>query len=197
LLSAPEPWATIEYETVSSSDVVGDTRLCAARDGVGHGLGVWFDAKLLDGIAFSNAPSGPELVYGTAFFPWPEAVPLWQGDEIQIRIEARLVGEDYIWRWDSTVTDRKSPQTPKAEFRQSTFHSAPFVPARLARGAAARVPVLSEKGQMERFILDSIDGAATNQEIAQKLMNRFPTRFPRFNDALGHVGAVARRFALD
>ena len=59
------------------------------------------------------------------------------------------------------------------------------------------MPRLNEDGQVERFILQSMDGVAANHEIARKLMERFPNHFPRFNDALGRVGSVARRFGLD
>jgi type I protein arginine methyltransferase len=197
VLSAPQPWATIDYRVIGVPHVTGAARLVVNRASIGHGLAVWFDATLLEGITFSNAPDGPELVYGTAFFPWPDPVELGVGDEIDVRIDARHVGDDYLWRWDSKVVDPSHAVPPKAEFHQSTFEAAPFVPAKLARGSAARVPVLSDDGQIERFILDSMNGAMANGEIARTLMDRFPARFARLNDALGRVGTVARRFALD
>ena len=196
LLSAREQWATIDYREIEGPDVCGAARLVVTRQGVGHGLAVWFDATLLEGITFSTGPAAPELVYGTAFFPWPDAVELAEGDEIEIRIDARQVGDDYIWRWDSTVLNPHNPAAPKAAFHQSSFHAAPFVPSKLARGSADRTPVLSGNGQVERFILDSMNGM-TNGQIAQKLIEQFPDRFSRLNEALGRVGTVARRFAID
>lgn len=197
LLTTTEPWATLDYRAISGTDVSGTVRLTANRDGQAHGLAVWFDATLVDGVTFSNAPDQPELVYGAAFFPWPEPVAVQQGDAICVRIDARHIGDEYLWRWDSEVFSADSPSTPKARFEQSTFYGAPLAPAKLAKGAGAQAAVLSEDGQVERFILESMDGAAANQDIARQLMARFPRLFPAFNDALGRVGSVARRFGVD
>ena len=196
LLTKAKPWLTLEYRTISGCDANGTVRLTSRRDGRAHGLAVWFDATLVDGVTFSNAPDQPELVYGAAFFPWPNPVEMRQGDEIQVSIEARHVGDEYVWRWDSEVFSDDSP-TPTARFQQSTFYGQPLAPARLAKGAAAQAAVLNEDGQVEHFILESMDGSSANQEIARRLMDRFPRRFSEFKDALGRVGSVARRFALD
>ena len=65
------------------------------------------------------------------------------------------------------------------------------------KGAAKQVCVLSEDGQIERLILQSMDGRVSNQEVARKLMTEFPDLFAGFNDALGRVGSVARRLGVD
>jgi protein arginine N-methyltransferase 1 len=197
LLTKAEPWATIDYRTVSGRDVNGTARLTTHRDGQAHGLAVWFDATLVDGVTFSNAPDQPELVYGAAFFPWPEPVDVRQGATICVRFDARHIGEEYLWRWDSDVFAGDSPITRKARFQQSTFYGQPIAPAKLAKGAASQAAALSEDGHIERFILQSMDGMVTNQDIARRLMERFPRLFAQFNDALGRVGSVARRFGLD
>jgi protein arginine N-methyltransferase 1 len=198
LLTKPAAWATINYRAITGVDVGGTARLVAERDGTAHGLAVWFDATLADGVGFSNAPDQPELVYGSAYFPWPEAVSVRQGDEICVRIDARHVGDEYLWRWDSEVqaADSSSPQ-PKARFQQSTFYGAPLMPGKLAKRDAARVPALNEDGRIEGFILRSMDGRTANGDIARQLMEQFPLRFPRYNDALGRVGSVAQRFGRD
>ena len=95
------------------------------------------DLKVCLSVTFSNAPDQPELVYGSAFFPWPEPVTVQAGDEICVRFDARHVGEEYLWRWDSEVRVADSSSQPKARFQQSTFYGAPLMPARLAKGAAA------------------------------------------------------------
>ena len=197
LLTTPAPWARIDYEGVTSADVAGATRLTVERGGTGHGVAVWFDAMLGEGVTFSNAPGQPELVYGTAVFPWPEPVDLHPGDEICIRIDARHVGDDYVWRWDSEVRTGDSPSTTKAHFHQSTFHGHPLVPRKLAKGSAAGTTVLNEEGQLQAFLLRSMDGTATNHDIAQRLMEQFPHTFKGFNQALARVGSVARGFGRD
>jgi protein arginine N-methyltransferase 1 len=194
LVTPPAVWATIDYRTVTDVDVRGTAALVAAREATAHGLVVWFDTTLADGITLSNAPGQPELVYGAAFFPWPEPVALRTGDSIRVRFEARHVGGEYLWRWDSEVSPSHAAADVTARFQQSSFYGEPLVPARLARGDARQATVLNEDGRVERFILQAMDGAATNEQIARSLTAKFPERFRRFSDALGRVGAVARRF---
>jgi len=62
---------------------------------------------------------------------------------------------------------------------------------------AARTLVLDQEGRVERLILQAMDGTASNHQIASSLMADFPHLFPKFNDALGRVGSVARRFGTD
>jgi protein arginine N-methyltransferase 1 len=197
LLTRPAPWATIDYRTASGPDVGGTAALTVTRNGTADGVAVWFDATLVEGVGFSNAPDQPEIIYGSAFFPWPEAVDLRETDTVRVRFEARHVGDDYVWRWDSEITAADSAAPAKARFQQSTFQGEPLVPAKLAKRDAAGVPSLNDDGQIEGFILQSMDGAAANADIARKLMERFPDRFARFNDALGRVGSVAQRFGRD
>src|SRR5213079_2794126 len=83
----------------------GHLTFAGARAGTAHGLGVWFDAVLAEGVGFSNAPAAPEVLYGQAFFPWPSPTPLAAGDAVTVAFQARLVGDDYVWRWDSKVRD--------------------------------------------------------------------------------------------
>jgi type I protein arginine methyltransferase len=196
LLTKPEAWATIDYRTVVDSHVEGTASFTVNRQGTAHGLAVWFDATLVDGVSFSNAPDQPQLIYGSAFFPWPDPVDLREGDRICVRLEARHVGDDYVWRWGSEVWP-PGATAPAARFQQSTFHGQPIVPSKLTKGDAAQVPRLSEDGRVERCILQLMDGVAANHDIARTLVERFPNRFPKFNDALARVGSVARRFGLD
>src|SRR6266481_10213733 len=70
LLTAHQLWATLEYGSVENGDVRGNLSWRVKRAGAGHGILVWFDAELADGIGFSNAPSAPEAIYGSLFFPW-------------------------------------------------------------------------------------------------------------------------------
>jgi hypothetical protein len=39
------------------------------RTGTGHGIVVWFEADLVEGVGFSNSPGAPETIYGSLFFP--------------------------------------------------------------------------------------------------------------------------------
>jgi hypothetical protein len=112
------------------------------------------------------------------------------GDTINVRIEARLVGDDYVWRWDSSVS---GSSTSKAAFHQSTFFSAPVTAARLPKRAATYVPALSIDGQIHRFILDMMNGSHSLEDIARRTADRFPAQFPTFDKALTRAADVAER----
>jgi protein arginine N-methyltransferase 1 len=186
-------WATMDYAEIRDTGVAGEARWQAARAGTVHGLLVWFDAELAEGIGYSNAPGEPELVYGQAFFPLPEPVPVAAGDRIAARLGASLVAEDYVWRWDTTVSPADG-KTPGAAFRQSTFHGSVRSPRSLARREAGHVPELGAAAEVDRAALELLDGKTALGDAAQVLAARFPSRFPRPVDALTHLADLAERY---
>lgn len=56
LLVEPQRWTTLDYTSIENTTVNGSLRWTAGRTSTAHGLCVWFDAKLVKGIGFSNAP---------------------------------------------------------------------------------------------------------------------------------------------
>jgi type I protein arginine methyltransferase len=118
LLTGAARWAEIDYRTVVDANVRGTLRWTAARNGVAHGLCLWFDAELVEGIGYSGAPGGPELVYGHGFFPFPDPVPLQAGDALEARLRADLAHGEYVWSWNTDIRPRRGD--PIA-FRQSTL----------------------------------------------------------------------------
>ena len=104
--------------------------------GTGHGFVVWFDAELAEGIGFSNAPGAPETIYGSFFFPWTRPVPLEQGQTVCINLAAKLVENDYLWRWTTRIEPLSGSNTFPAHFDQSQFAGAVLSAAQLRRIAA-------------------------------------------------------------
>ncbi|HJU93464.1 MAG TPA: class I SAM-dependent methyltransferase [Pyrinomonadaceae bacterium] len=125
LLVEPVCWTTIDYHKVDNPDMQAEISWRAARKGKAHGVAVWFDSDLVDGIGFSNHPSAPELIYGNGFFPFPQPVDVKENDRITLRLEAKMVVDDYVWRWDTDF--------PKTSFKQSTFFGVPLSPALLKK----------------------------------------------------------------
>ncbi|HJT66857.1 MAG TPA: class I SAM-dependent methyltransferase [Pyrinomonadaceae bacterium] len=120
LLTEPLCWTTLDYSTVDSADVHAKISWRTTRAGVGHGVVVWFDTELEDGIGFSNRPGAPELVYGNAFFPFPRPVKVKKGERVAVKLRADLVQDDYVWSWTTDFTDQG------IGFEQSTFFSVPL-----------------------------------------------------------------------
>jgi protein arginine N-methyltransferase 1 len=195
LLAEPRCWATLDFTTPEQTNLGATLHWTVARPGIGHGLAVWFDTTLAEGVSFSNAPGEPELIYGNAVFPWSRPVPLLAGDRVDVALKADLVGGDYVWRWDSRVLDRLNPGQVKASFQQSSFYAVPLVPARLRKLAASHVPLLNEDGQIDRLILEMMDGMVSLGDIARQVCDRFSTRFTSLQDALTRVGELSGRYS--
>jgi type I protein arginine methyltransferase len=195
LLAPPQHWATLDYRTIQEPDVTGELAWTAERPGTAHGLAVWFDAELADGIGFSNAPGQPELIYGQAFFPLQEPVTLSEGDLVSVTLKANLVDGDYLWRWDTRVTADGDPGRVEASFRQSTFYGVPISLDTLKQREAGYIPAPVVAAEIDRFVLSRLDGRTSLGEIAAKLCAGFPQRFPRHQDALTRAADVAQRYA--
>jgi protein arginine N-methyltransferase 1 len=199
MLTVPQPWATVDYGTVEDTNV--QARVCAGviHRGTGYGVIAGFDRTVSDGERLSNAPDAdpaikPERIYGTMFFPWPAPIALDEGDIVEVEIDARLIGAEYIWRWKTAVLQRGSSSSLKASFDQSTFFGAPLSPARLQKRAAAYTPVLTPKGRMARLVLESMSRGLTLGEIAHRVFTDFPLLCPRQEDALAYVADFSEEF---
>jgi type I protein arginine methyltransferase len=196
LLVEPQQWVTLDYMTVTDPDVDGTVAWQLSRPGTAHGVLLWFDAELHDGIGFSNAPGEPELIYGQAFFPFELPIELDRGDEVAVRLRADLVEGAYVWRWDTTVTDRQASTGTKARFRQSTFEGLDLSPATLRKRREDFVPQLHPDGQVDAAILTAMGEGRSLREIAASVAERFPESFDTDRGALERVAALSVRYSV-
>jgi len=128
-LADPVRWSTIDYYEVESPDARAEISWRVARNGIAHGFAVWFDSELVDDVGFSNHPAAPRMIYGQGFFPFSEPVEVAAGNRIELRLAAKFVQDDYVWRWDTDFVDQK------ASFKQSTFYGVPLSTAQLRKSA--------------------------------------------------------------
>ena len=196
VLAEARAWAEIHYPTVSSPHVRGGAELTVARAGTAHGLALWFDAELFGGFHISNAPTEPKHTYGSAFLPWPAPTPLLAGDRVTVKLDAVFTGMDYEWNWASTIW-RDGQAAPVAQFKQSTFQGRPVTPQSLAKKTGGFRPQRSDIANIQRFLLDRMDGTATNAELAAALRTQFPQAFPTAAAALTRVVEVVEKLAAD
>jgi protein arginine N-methyltransferase 1 len=194
LLVPPQHWMTLDYYSIEQPDVAGELTWTAEGPGTAHGLVVWFDAELAEGLGFSNAPGQPELIYGQAFFPLQAPVALAEGDLVTVTLKANLVDDDYLWRWDTRVTADGEPGWVKARFRQSTFYGTPISLEKLKQREAGYIPPPAEAAEIDQFVLSLMDGRTSLGEIGAALMARFPGRFTRQQDALTYSADLAGRY---
>jgi protein arginine N-methyltransferase 1 len=191
--SEPRTWATIDYLTLTHPDVAGVARWTMTEPFRAHGIGQWFDAEYAGGVTYTNGPTHPGTpAYNRMFFPWPEEVRLSVGDQVDVRINARLVGEDYVWTWETRILDTGGRAL--AQFSQSSLLDRPLAGARLARRSPDFMPALDDDGAATLTALSLMDGRRSQQTIAGDLAAAHPARFASTADALTFVTRLTLRF---
>ena len=195
LLTERKLWTTLEYATVESPDVRGNLKWTAERAGIGHGIVMWFDTELAEGAGFSNAPGTPETVYGSYFFPWTQPVPLKQGQSVCVSLEAKLVENDYVWRWATLIEPLAGSGASPIQYEQSQLAGAVLSAAQLRKLGADHIPQLSEEGILRRRTLELMDGKLSLQDIAHELAKEFPQRFCDWRQALTYAGTVSQEYS--
>jgi len=193
LLTEPLTWQVLDYSVGAATNATASLRFRVARTGTAHGLCLWFETQLLVDICYSSGPGGSATIYGQIFLPWLDPVTVTEGQEIQVELHADLIGQDYVWRWETRIP--ATANNPETHFRQSTFQGANFSPDSLRRQAVDYVPLLCEAGQADLWMLEKMDGKTSLQEIAQSASRRFPRLFSSWREALQHAVDLSRRFS--
>lgn len=191
LLAPPAQWGELDYNHVERQALDRHLEWTIERDGTLHGLYVWFDGEIDDGLGFSNSPLMPELVYGRAFFPMQRAVAVEAGDRMRTRLSVNRVQDEFVYRWDTTIDGADGAR--KARFAQSTFRMQPGHHAQLRKSHAEFTPTLDERGQANRFILQQMDGSRSLRAIAMDLTARHGDLFPDFDHALAAVARLSQK----
>ena len=191
LLAEPLRWASIDYASVQDPNISGKVTWTIERPALSHGLGVWFETFLADGISFSTGPASPETVYKSAFFPWAEPIHLETGDSVSVALRANFVGDQYVWVWQVMVFDQGRLDSVKVSLTQSDFAGSLISTKQLRKQALDYVPDANEDAYIDRLILEQIDGHNSLAEIARQAWELFPARFRSFDDALARVRALS------
>ena len=196
LLMEPHCWATLDYTSITDHNV-GKSNMVgkAMRDGTAHGLLIWFDAEIADGLGFSNGPQEARIaeVYGRGFFPLLEPVAVEEGDAVTLAIEASYTDGDYDWHWSTFIQAQNDATQIKADFKQSTALGLRLEKQGVLDGIADIQPLLGEYGKVDRFVLGQMDGRCTIVEIAERTFTRFPASFKNLDEALLYIYELSQQ----
>jgi hypothetical protein len=110
---------------------------------------------------------------------------------VKIDLMAKMLEGDYFWRWGTNIQP-----FPGAEggthFDQSQIQGMVLSASQLRKSASDFVPRLSEDGCMRKRALELMDGKSSLEEIARRLTSEFPSRFPRWQQALSFTGNISK-----
>jgi protein arginine N-methyltransferase 1 len=193
ILSQARPWHVLDYSAGATLPAQAHLELPISRSAVCHGLGLWFETRLIGDIGFSTGPASGETVYGNIVLPWLEPVSLLEGEVCCVDLRAHLVGNDYIWQWETNIPAAQKHRDVR--FVQSTFYGSLFPPSLLQKRTTDFVPVLNEAGSAERWLLQAMDGKRPLQEIAAEAFRLFPHVFRRPEDAFNQAAEIAEKFS--
>ena len=192
-LAGPVQWGEVDYHTIAEPNLKAQISWTADRLGTAHGYSLWFDTLVTEGVTLTSSPYAPEISYGSAFFPFLQPVDLQVGDRIELDIRADLISKDYMWTWHTQVI-RPGLSQPVAEFKQSNFFSQTLDPQALRKRVPSYVPSLTEDGQVDGFILQSMTQRLTVEQIAQRTAAQFPQRFAQGQAALDRVRELVQMY---
>jgi type I protein arginine methyltransferase len=193
VVSEPRPWHVLDYVAGVTAPAQNHIELPITKTAIGHGLGIWFQTRLVGDIGYSTEPHAIETVYGHIFLPWLKPVSLCAGETCSVDLSAHLVGNDYIWKWETNIPCKA--ERGQIRFVQSSFYGSLFPPSVLRKRATGFVPVLDESGQAERWIFQAIDGKRSLEDIAIEAARRFPHVFRRAEDAFNQAAEIAEKYS--
>jgi protein arginine N-methyltransferase 1 len=193
LLGDAVTWARLDYATLTELGVRGAGTFTAKRAGAGHGLLVWFDAELIDGIGHSSAPGAPESMYGQVLLAWPEEVALGHGDRVAFEVRADPIGAEYVWTWVTEIR-RAAGDEVVARFRQSTFEGQPRSIEALRARAADAATALGPAGDDALAVLEGMRDRRKIGDLGGQLHAAHPERYPTLAHAHRFVATLADRF---
>lgn len=186
MLTNAAAWLSIDYAQPAPS-LDGQWSAVALRDGIAHGMLVWFDTEVTQGNGLSNAPGAPRALYGQAFFPFREPFRLLAGDAVSGRHRAVNAGEEHAWTWSAEV--RRDGQLI-ASASHSTLRGTVLPASALRRRNASFVPHRAPEADVLRMLLDAVDGQHDLAALAALLHDGHPGRFPTLHDALNYVAGL-------
>lgn len=187
LLSSSAAAVSFDLTHAPAKLLRGEVVLQAARAGVAHGLGGWFNAQLAPGIRMTNSPLCAERINRPqVYLPIDSPVPVNQGDSVNVRIS--IAPLDNLATWTVEI--------PSAErlYRQSTFKGMLLPEEDLLRARPDFVPRLNRHGLARQAVLALCDGSRSRAQLEQELATRHPDLFPSLTDASNSVSQVLGKY---
>lgn len=194
LLAPPQSWASVSLPEASPQAIAGGVSFVCSRQGTLHGIGGWFEADLGAGITLSNSPESSTTSWSQIFLPLRRPLNVLPGDRVEVKLAAHVNGS--LWRWQLRCTRPSADGSVLLGAYSHDSLAGQLLSAQMLRPRRVdSVPVLSQEGEVTRYVLEQMDGQTALGEIAHRLATHFPERFARWEEALARAGAVAAYYA--
>jgi protein arginine N-methyltransferase 1 len=126
LLAEPAHAQHVDFATDEAFECRLQQQFTARRDGVMHGVAVWFEAQIAPDVRMSNAPGQETTIWHQGVLPLEYPTQISAGDSIEVRVETvRSEEHGFFWNWTTRIADNRGEALPVI-YRQSTFRSAPL-----------------------------------------------------------------------
>ena len=186
LLGDPATLVSHSLQTVAAEPFGAEVAITISRDGVLHGVGGWFLARLSPGVTMTNSPLAEQRINRrNVFFPIGEAVPVAKGEVVRIRIQ--VIPQDTIISWRVQVRDRT--------FSHSTWKGLLVCEEELRRTQPDFAPRLTARGQGRATVLQLCDGHRPLSEIEAEVWRRHRDLFHSEQEAALFVAEVVTRYS--
>jgi protein arginine N-methyltransferase 1 len=110
LVAAPELLHDYDLLQLRGAELSATRTLTATRDGVVHGLLLWFDLEL-GGTWLGTGPLAPPSAWQQTLFPLAEPLPVAAKKSIALELSATPAGESLVWRWTLDSDGRRASGT--------------------------------------------------------------------------------------
>ena len=104
-------WETIDYadlDDLRRSRWRGESEVVARSAGTVNTVALWFDATLVDGIAYSSEPGDSYTTYGQFTLPLIEPLTLAAGETVKVMVAFHRLEAGNVWRWSvDTATEHR------------------------------------------------------------------------------------------
>ena len=186
LVAAPDLAHDYDLLHLKRVEVSATRTLTASRDGVIHGLLLWFDLELA-GTWLGTGPMAPPSAWQQTLLPLGAPLPVTAGAPIEVSLQAAPLGEVLVWRWSVASGGRRVDA--------SSLEGTPPRAETLALSRPEHVPAAAVELEIDRTILAAVDGRRTVADLAALLRTRFAARFDDDHAAAERVAHVLERYA--
>ncbi len=152
----------------------GSGRLAIERPGRVCGLLGTFVAQMSPSVTLTNAPWAEHpMKRWQNFYPFAKAVDVAAGDHIDASIDVSPKTGMVAWRGTIIHTDGSPPRS----FAHDTLRGRFAGPASIIRASDKWTPAPTERVELAREVLESLDGASSVERIAEILLEGNPSAF--------------------